>query len=75
MITEERIIDARLLVDRESFVSEFWRVLRLERQADPRVSRRDVFELLNNVHYAEFGVDAFPSFNAFRHSKEFRGIH
>lgn len=75
MMENERIVDARNLVSREGFVKEFWRILRLERQYDPAVSRRDIFDWLNGIHYVEYGVDAFPSFNAFRHSKEFRGFH
>ena len=73
MIKEERIVDARNLVDRNGFVKEFWRVLQIERRYNPNVSRREVYEWLNGVYYVEYGVDAFPSFNAFRHSKEFRG--
>lgn len=69
---EGRIVKARDLVDRKGFVREFWRVLREERRQDQSVSRRDVFDFLNGVYYAEYGVDAYPSFNAFRHSKEFR---
>lgn len=72
MMDEERVVKARDLVDRRGFVNEFWRVLRLERHYNPSLSRREVFEFLNGVYYAEYGIDAFPSFNAFRHSKEFK---
>ena len=70
---EDRIVDARNLVSRQGFVNEFWRMLRVERRVNPDISRREVFDFLNGVHFVEFGVDAFPSYNAFRHSKEFRG--
>lgn len=69
---EGRVVKARDLVDRKSFVREFWKVLREERRHDQSVSRRDVFDFLNGIYYAEYGVDAYPTFNAFRHSKEFR---
>lgn len=69
---EERVVKAKDLVDRRGFVREFWRLLRIERRLDQRVSRSEIYDYLNEVYYAEYGVDAYPSFNAFRHSKEFR---
>ncbi len=59
------------LVTRSRFVATFWRVLREMRKDDPCISRREVFELLNSIYSDEFGEDAFPSYNAFRHSHEF----
>ena len=72
-MNEERKVDARRLVDRNGFVSEFWRVLQVERHINHAISRREVYEFLAGIYYVEFGVDAYPSYNAFRHSKEFRG--
>ena len=39
---------------------------------DQTVSRRQVFDYLNGIYFVEFGEDRYPSWNAFRHSREYR---
>lgn len=59
------------LATRRGFVEEFWRVLAASRKSDPSVSRRQVFERLNEIYHDTFGQYLYPSYNAFRHSREF----
>lgn len=66
------IVDARDLVTRKGFAREFWRVLAAWRREDQSTSRREVFDFLNGIYFAEFGEDRYPSWNAFRHSREYR---
>lgn len=61
------------IATRKGFVAEFWRLLAASRKEDPDTSRRQVFERLNDLYFATFGEDLYPSYNAFRHSKEFLG--
>ncbi|MBQ1462894.1 MAG: hypothetical protein IIZ24_01750 [Candidatus Methanomethylophilus sp.] len=61
------------IATRKGFVAEFWRLLAASRKADPNTSRRKVFERLNDLYFDTFGVYLYPSYNAFRHSKEFLG--
>ncbi len=61
------------IVTRKAFVREFWRVLAAWRREDQTVSRRQVFDHLNGIYYDNFDEFAFPSYNAFRHSREFLG--
>lgn len=60
------------IVTRKAFVREFWRVLAAWRREDQTVSRRQVFDYLNGIYFVEFGEDRYPSWNAFRHSREYR---
>lgn len=59
------------LVTRKAFVSVFWRTLAATRRENPAVSRREVFEFLNGIYYDAYDEFLYPSYNAFRHSKEF----
>lgn len=60
------------IVTRKAFAREFWRVLAAWRREDQTVSRRQVFDYLNGIYFVEFGEDRYPSWNAFRHSREYR---
>ena len=66
------IVDARDLVTRRGFAREFWRVRAAWRREDQTVSRRQVFDYLNGIYFVEFGEDRYPTWNAFRHSREYR---
>lgn len=59
------------IATRKGFVEEFWRLLAASRREDPNISRRMVFDRLNDLYFSTFGDYLFPSYNAFRHSKEF----
>lgn len=69
---KETITKATDLVTRREFAREFWRVLAAWRRDDQSVSRRQVFDFLNGIYFMEFGEDRYPSWNAFRHSREYR---
>lgn len=60
------------IITRRGFVEEFWNELRLRRAEDPKTTRREVFESLEELYESEFGEEQFPSYDSFRHSKEFR---
>jgi hypothetical protein len=72
MTRDGTIVKATELVTRKGFARVFWRTLAAWRRDDQSVSRREVFDFLNGVYFAEFGEDRYPSWNAFRHSKEYR---
>lgn len=59
------------IATRRGFVREFWRLLAELRKDDATMSRRQVFEGLNDLYFDTFGEYLYPSYNAFRHSKEF----
>ena len=59
------------IATRRGFVAEFWRLLAASRKEDQAISRRMVFEKLNDLYFDTFGEYLYPSYNAFRHSKEF----
>ena len=59
------------IATRRGFVDEFWKLLAIYRKDDPNISRREVYERLNDLYFQTFGCYLFPSYNAFRHSKEF----
>lgn len=60
------------LVTRSGFAAEFWAELRRRRKVNQGASRRQVFEELNAMFEAEFGEPRWPSYDTFRHSREFR---
>ena len=61
------------IATRKGFVEEFWRLLVASRKEDPSISRRMVFDRLNDLYFDTFGEYLYPTYNAFRHSKEFLG--
>ena len=61
------------IATRRGFVGEFWRLLAVSRKEDPTISRRMVFDKLNDLYFETFGEYLYPTYNAFRHSKEFLG--
>lgn len=59
------------IATRKGFVIEFWKMLAASRKENPTISRRMVFDRLNDIYFETFGEYLYPSYNAFRHSKEF----
>lgn len=53
------------LITRQGFIDEFWAELRVQREANPRVTHREVYEVLESRYEGEFGETKFPSFEAF----------
>ncbi|MBR4756524.1 MAG: hypothetical protein IK076_06255 [Bacteroidales bacterium] len=71
MKNENELAQLMKIATRKGFVNEFWRLLAESRRADPSTSRRMVFERLNDLYFETFGEYLYPTYNAFRHSKEF----
>lgn len=69
-----REIDERVwrMVTRDGFAREFWAELSRRRAVRQTTSRREVFDYLNGLFMSEFGEPRFPSYDTFRHSREFR---
>lgn len=61
------------LITRKGFVDEFWRLFNIRRRENPKVSRKEVFQEVEDDYFRWFGAHQFTSYNAFRHSKEFLG--
>lgn len=53
------------LITRQGFIDEFWAELRVQREVNPRVTHREVYEVLESRYEGEFGETKFPSFEAF----------
>lgn len=58
------------IATRRRFCQTFWRELARRRREDPSVTRREVFECLEDSYEAIFG-EILWTWEAFRHSREF----
>lgn len=60
------------IATRKRFAATFWRELARRRKEDPDISRRQVFQDLEDLFEETFG-EILWDYDCFRHSKEFKG--
>jgi hypothetical protein len=50
----------------KGFAEVFWETLQLERKANPKVSQKIVFDMLNEKFFAVFGEFRYSSYDSFQ---------
>lgn len=59
------------IATRRRFAATFWRELAAARKENPDITRRAVFDRLEDAYEAAFGEELW-TYDTFRHSKEFK---
>ncbi len=54
------------MFSRSGFIEVFWEELQLQRIDNPKISQREVFDLLNQKFYGIFGEFRYSCYNAFK---------
>lgn len=60
------------LITKAAFIETFWRTLRECRSTNPRVTQREVFDMLNDRYEELSGEPRFSSFDSFRKCRDRR---